>query len=50
MLENLTQVIDSDTNFRSMSEQVFGSKKIQRAILALLAREFYEKHGTEGAA
>ena len=38
-------VIDSDTNFRTMSEQVLGSKKIQRAILALLAREFYEKHG-----
>lgn len=43
-------VIDSDANFRSMSDQVLGSKKIQRAILALLAREFYEKHGTEGAA
>jgi type I restriction enzyme R subunit len=43
-------VIDSDTNFRNMSEQVLGSKKIQRAILALLARDFYEKHGREGAA
>ena len=38
-------VIDSDSNFRTMSEQVLGSKKIQKAILALLAREFYERHG-----
>jgi type I restriction enzyme R subunit len=43
-------VIDSDTNFRNMSEQVLGSKKIQKAILALLARDFYEKHGREGVA
>ena len=43
-------VIDSDTNLRTMSEQVLGDKKIQRTILALLAREFYEKHGREGAA
>lgn len=43
-------VIDSDTNFRTMSEQVLGSKKIQKAILSLLAREFYERHGRTGAA
>lgn len=43
-------VIASDENFRSMSEQVLGSKKIQKAILEILAREFYGKHGREGAA
>ena len=43
-------VIASDENFRSMSEQVLGSKKIQKAILDLLAREFYGKHGRAGAA
>ncbi|MHC5796132.1 type I restriction endonuclease subunit R [Lacisediminihabitans sp. FW035] len=43
-------VIASDENFRSMSEQVLGSKKIQKAILELLAREFYGKHGRAGAA
>jgi type I restriction enzyme R subunit len=43
-------VIDSDTNFRNMSEQVLGSTKIQKAILALLARDFYEKHGRGDAA
>ncbi|CAN5290392.1 DEAD/DEAH box helicase family protein [soil metagenome] len=46
----LDAVIDSDTNFRNMSEQVLGSKKIQKAILALLARDFYEKHGRGDAA
>jgi type I restriction enzyme R subunit len=43
-------VIASDENFRSMSEQVLGSKKIQKAILDLLAREFYGTHGRAGAA
>lgn len=43
-------VISSDENFRSMSEQLLGSKKIQKAILELLAREFYGKHGRAGAA
>ena len=43
-------VIASDENFRSMSEQVLGSKKVQKAILDLLAREFYGKHGRAGAA
>lgn len=43
-------VIDSDTNFRSMSEQVLGDSKIQKAILALLARDFYEKYGRGDAA
>ncbi len=43
-------VIDSDTNFRNMSEQVLGSTRIQKAILALLARDFYEKHGRGDAA
>jgi len=33
-------VISSDDNFRTMSEQVLGSKQIQKAILELLAREF----------
>lgn len=42
--------VDSDTNFRNMSEQVLGSTKIQKAILALLARDFYEKHGRGDAA
>jgi type I restriction enzyme R subunit len=37
-------VIESDENFRSMSEQVLGSKSIQKAILDLLAREFYNRH------
>ena len=43
-------VIDSDTNFKSMSEQVLGSKAIQKAILDLLARDFYNKHRGETAA
>jgi type I restriction enzyme R subunit len=43
-------VIDSDANFRSMSEQVLGSKSIQKAILDLLAREFYKKHNGDAAA
>lgn len=43
-------VIASDENFRTMSEQVLGSKTIQKAILDLLAREFYIKHGQAGAA
>jgi type I restriction enzyme R subunit len=43
-------VLDSDTNFRSMSEQVLGSKKVQEGLLALLARDFYERHAREGAA
>ncbi|MCU1584346.1 MAG: restriction endonuclease subunit [Microbacteriaceae bacterium] len=43
-------VIESDENFRSMSEQVLGSKTIQKAILDLLAREFYDKHRRHGAA
>lgn len=43
-------VIDSDTNFRSMSEQVLGSKRIQKAILDLLARDFYERHRGDAAA
>lgn len=43
-------VIDSDTNYRNMSEQVLGSTKIQKAILALLARDFYEKNGRGDAA
>ena len=38
-------VIASDDNFRSMSEQILGSTGIQKAILDLLAREFYRKHG-----
>lgn len=46
----LEAVIDSDTNFSAMSEQVLGSAKIQKAILMLLAKDFYEKHGREGAA
>ena len=33
-------VISSDDNIRTMSEQVLGSKQIQKAILELLAREF----------
>jgi len=37
-------VIGSNENFRSMSDQVLGSKSIQKAILDLLAREFYERH------
>ena len=32
-----------------MSEQVLGSTIIQKVILALLAREFYEKHSGEAA-
>ncbi|CAN5390259.1 hypothetical protein BH09ACT6_BH09ACT6_17050 [soil metagenome] len=43
-------VISSDENFRAMSEQVLGSKTIQKAILELLAREFYGRHGRESAA
>ncbi len=43
-------VVDSDTNFRNMSEQVLGSKTIQKAILALLARDFYEKYGRSAPA
>lgn len=43
-------VIDSDTNFRSMSEQVLGSKSIQKAILDLLAKDFYERHRRDKAA
>ncbi|TQO18509.1 type I restriction enzyme R subunit [Rhodoglobus vestalii] len=43
-------VIESDTNFQSMSEQVLGSKNIQKTILELLAREFYNKHGGGTAA
>jgi type I restriction enzyme R subunit len=42
-------VIDSDENFRSMSEQVLGSKPIQKAILDLLAREFYNRHRGDAA-
>lgn len=38
-------VVDSDADFRNMSEQVLGSTKIQQAILALLARDFYQKRG-----
>jgi hypothetical protein len=33
-----------------MSEQVLGSTKIQKAILAQLARDVYEKHGRGDAA
>lgn len=40
----------SDANFRSMSEQVLGSKSIQKAIMDLLAREFYNKHSGDAAA
>jgi type I restriction enzyme R subunit len=43
-------VIASDENFRSMSEQVLSSKVIQKAILDLLARDFYARHRREGAA
>ncbi len=43
-------VIDSDTNFRSMSEQVLGDRRIQKAILDLLARDFYERHRGDNAA
>jgi len=43
-------VIESDTNFSRMSEQLLGSPKMQKVILAMLARDFYEKHGREGAA
>ena len=43
-------VIASDDNFHIMSGQVLGSNKIQKAILELLAREFYGKHGRAGAA
>jgi type I restriction enzyme R subunit len=42
-------VIESDENFRSMSEQVLGSKSIQKAILDLLAREFYNRHKGDAA-
>jgi type I restriction enzyme R subunit len=38
-------VIDSDANFSNMSSQVLGSSVVQKAILALLARDFYERHG-----
>jgi type I restriction enzyme R subunit len=43
-------VIESDSNFKSMSEQVLGSKGIQKALLDLLARDFYERHRGESAA
>lgn len=43
-------VIDSDTNFRTMSEQVLGDKRIQKALLDLLAKDFYERHRGEDAA
>jgi type I restriction enzyme R subunit len=43
-------VIDSESNFRNMSDQVLGSKPIQVAILALLAKDFYEKHGRAASA
>lgn len=43
-------VIESDENFRSMSEQVLGSKSIQKAILDLLAREFYDRHRRDDVA
>ena len=46
----LDAVIDSDSNFRSMSEQVLGDAKVQKAILALLARDFYERYGRGDAA
>ena len=46
----LDAVIESDSNFRSMSEQVLGDFKIQKTILALLARDFYEKYGRGDAA
>ncbi|GAA2086717.1 DEAD/DEAH box helicase family protein [Pseudolysinimonas kribbensis] len=41
----LDAVIDSDANFSSMSAQVLGSAAVQKGILALLARDFYERHG-----
>ena len=33
-----------------MSEQVLGDRNIQKAILAFLARDFYEKYGHGDAA
>jgi type I restriction enzyme R subunit len=41
----LDAVIDSDANFTIMSAQVLNSPIVQKAILALLARDFYERHG-----
>ena len=38
-------VIDSDKNFSDMSAQVLSSPTVQKAILALLARDFFERHG-----
>ena len=43
-------VIASDDNFRNMSKQALGNKKIQNAMLELPAREFYGKLGRVGAA
>ena len=43
-------VIESDENFRSMSEQVLGNKSIQKAILDLLARKFYDRHRRDDVA
>jgi type I restriction enzyme R subunit len=43
-------VIESDTNFSTMSEQLLGNPKLQKAFLTFLAQDFYQKYGREGAA
>ena len=43
-------MIASDANARTMIKQRLGNKKIQNAMLELLAREFCGKHGRAGAA